>query len=205
MPTFAQALARSVLVFDGAMGTEIYRHHVFTNRSFDDLCLSDPKLIQEIHQAVLRRRGRRADDQHLRRQSRWRWPSTAWPRRPTRSIAPGPGWRGRWRPQADRAVFVAGSIGPLPSQPQHEDALADMIVRQADGPAGRRRRFHHLRDAAHPPGGGALGGGHAAVARRALRAFAGRRGAMRIGLGGADRADAGAACPATCPRRWPGE
>ena len=50
MPTFAQALARSVLVFDGAMGTEIYRHHVFTNRSFDELCLSDPKLIQEIHQ-----------------------------------------------------------------------------------------------------------------------------------------------------------
>ena len=46
MPTFAQALARSVLVFDGAMGTEIYRHHVFTNRSFDELCLSDPKLIQ---------------------------------------------------------------------------------------------------------------------------------------------------------------
>ena len=31
------------------MGTEIYRHHVFTNRSFDELCLSDPKLIQEIH------------------------------------------------------------------------------------------------------------------------------------------------------------
>ena len=31
------------------MGTEIYRHHVFTNRSFDELCLSDPKLIETIH------------------------------------------------------------------------------------------------------------------------------------------------------------
>ena len=31
------------------MGTEIYRHHVFTNRSFDELCLSDPKLIRHIH------------------------------------------------------------------------------------------------------------------------------------------------------------
>ena len=49
MPTFAQALDHGVLVFDGAMGTEIYRHHVFTNRSFDELCLSDPKLIRQIH------------------------------------------------------------------------------------------------------------------------------------------------------------
>ena len=31
------------------MGTEIYRHHVFTNRCFDELCLSDPKLIRQIH------------------------------------------------------------------------------------------------------------------------------------------------------------
>lgn len=46
---FTDALARGVLVFDGAMGTEIYRHHVFTNRSFDELCLSDPKLIETIH------------------------------------------------------------------------------------------------------------------------------------------------------------
>ena len=46
---FSDALARGVLVFDGAMGTEIYRHHVFTNRCFDELCLSDPKLIRQIH------------------------------------------------------------------------------------------------------------------------------------------------------------
>jgi len=39
--SFQEALSRSVLVFDGAMGTEIYRHHVFTNRCFDELCLSD--------------------------------------------------------------------------------------------------------------------------------------------------------------------
>ena len=46
---FVQALSEGVLVFDGAMGTEIYRHHVFTNRSFDELCLSDPGLIRQIH------------------------------------------------------------------------------------------------------------------------------------------------------------
>ena len=43
------AMRERVLVFDGAMGTEIYRHHVFTNRSFDELCLSDSKLIETIH------------------------------------------------------------------------------------------------------------------------------------------------------------
>ena len=48
-PTFQEALAEGVLVFDGAMGTEIYRQHVFTNRCFDELCLTDPKLIRQIH------------------------------------------------------------------------------------------------------------------------------------------------------------
>ena len=48
---FQQALGEGVLVFDGAMGTEIYRHHVFTNRCFDDLCLADEKLIRPINHA----------------------------------------------------------------------------------------------------------------------------------------------------------
>ena len=42
--SFQQAIHDDVLIFDGAMGTELYRHHVFTNRCFDELCLSDPKL-----------------------------------------------------------------------------------------------------------------------------------------------------------------
>jgi len=49
-PSIEQALRDGVLVFDGAMGTEIYRHHVFTNRCFDELTLADPKLIGRIHQ-----------------------------------------------------------------------------------------------------------------------------------------------------------
>jgi homocysteine S-methyltransferase len=47
--SFSDALSHGVLVFDGAMGTELYRHHVFTNRSFDELSLSDPNLIRTIH------------------------------------------------------------------------------------------------------------------------------------------------------------
>lgn len=42
-------LAAGVTVFDGAMGTEIYRNHIFTNRCFDELNLSYPDLIRKIH------------------------------------------------------------------------------------------------------------------------------------------------------------
>ncbi len=52
MPDFRQALEeRSVLLFDGAMGTEIYRRGVFLNRSYDELCRSAPEMIREIHRA----------------------------------------------------------------------------------------------------------------------------------------------------------
>jgi methionine synthase I (cobalamin-dependent)/5,10-methylenetetrahydrofolate reductase len=45
---------RELLIFDGAMGTELYRRHVFTNRCYDELCFSDPNLVMEIHQDYLR-------------------------------------------------------------------------------------------------------------------------------------------------------
>ncbi len=38
-----------VAIFDGAMGTEIYRRDVLTNRCFDELCLTDPDIIRTIH------------------------------------------------------------------------------------------------------------------------------------------------------------
>ena len=45
-----QILQERLLVFDGAMGTELYARHVFTNRSYDEVCLSTPKLVTEIHE-----------------------------------------------------------------------------------------------------------------------------------------------------------
>ena len=46
-------LRRQTVIFDGAMGTELYRRHIFTNRCYDEICLSDPKLVSEIHLAYL--------------------------------------------------------------------------------------------------------------------------------------------------------
>jgi len=47
------ALRRALMVFDGAMGTEIYRRHVFTNRCYDELCLSEPGMIADIHRSYV--------------------------------------------------------------------------------------------------------------------------------------------------------
>ncbi|MGL4595349.1 MAG: homocysteine S-methyltransferase family protein, partial [Thermoguttaceae bacterium] len=48
MISFSEALRKQILVFDGPMGTELYRHHIFTNRCFDELNLSEPSLIRNI-------------------------------------------------------------------------------------------------------------------------------------------------------------
>jgi methionine synthase I (cobalamin-dependent)/5,10-methylenetetrahydrofolate reductase len=40
-----------VVIFDGAMGTELYQRHQFVNVSYDQLNLSQPQMVREIHQA----------------------------------------------------------------------------------------------------------------------------------------------------------
>ena len=44
-----ERMKQSPVVFDGAMGTMIYSKGVFLNVCYDELCLSNPGLIQEIH------------------------------------------------------------------------------------------------------------------------------------------------------------
>ncbi|MEN6494826.1 MAG: homocysteine S-methyltransferase family protein, partial [Thermoguttaceae bacterium] len=129
--TFTQALKEGVLIFDGAMGTELYRHHVFTNRSFDELCLSEPKLIGQIHteyanagadvlttntfganRVTLANYGLADKVGEINRAGA----------RLAREVADA----------AERRIYVAGSIGPLPSQLQYQDRLNDMIVEQVE-------------------------------------------------------------------------
>ncbi len=129
--SFQDALRERVLVFDGAMGTEIYRHHVFTNRCYDELCLSEPKLIRQIHseycqagadvlttntfganRVALGRFGLADRLADIHRAGA----------RLAREVADAAG----------RTVFVAGSIGPLPPQPQYAGAWTAMIVEQVE-------------------------------------------------------------------------
>lgn len=53
MADFRQALSDRVLLFDGAMGTEIYNRGVFINRSYDEVSLTNPGLVEQIHAEYL--------------------------------------------------------------------------------------------------------------------------------------------------------
>src|SRR5713226_7894655 len=51
---FLEKIQTSVMVCDGAMGTMLYAKGIFINRCFDELNLSMPALIKEIHQAYVK-------------------------------------------------------------------------------------------------------------------------------------------------------
>jgi homocysteine S-methyltransferase len=52
--SFLEELDKRVLVCDGAMGTMLYAKGVFLNRSFDELNLTQPDLVAEVHQQYCR-------------------------------------------------------------------------------------------------------------------------------------------------------
>jgi methionine synthase I (cobalamin-dependent)/5,10-methylenetetrahydrofolate reductase len=51
---FRELLGRRAVVADGAMGTMLYSRGVFINRCFDELNLSQPHLVKEIHVEYVR-------------------------------------------------------------------------------------------------------------------------------------------------------
>lgn len=44
-------LENRIAVFDGAMGTELYKKNFFVNSSYENLCLSNPDAVRSIHDA----------------------------------------------------------------------------------------------------------------------------------------------------------
>lgn len=51
---FRQKLESKIVVADGAMGTMLYAKGIFINRCFDELNLSAPDLVREIHQEYVK-------------------------------------------------------------------------------------------------------------------------------------------------------
>ncbi len=51
--SFLDAVQNSIVVSDGAMGTMLYARGIFLNRCFDELNLTSPALIAEIHKQYL--------------------------------------------------------------------------------------------------------------------------------------------------------
>ncbi|MBR9976340.1 MAG: bifunctional homocysteine S-methyltransferase/methylenetetrahydrofolate reductase [Bacteroidetes bacterium] len=46
---FLERLTRGVVLFDGGIGTEFYRRGVFINKCYDELNLSNPTLVEQVH------------------------------------------------------------------------------------------------------------------------------------------------------------
>ena len=130
MKTFQQRLAEGVLVFDGAMGTEIYQHHIFTNRCFDELCLSDAELIRRIHREYCDA-GADVLTTNTFGANRVALGQFGLAEKLHQINCEGAQLARQVADAADRQVFVAGSIGPLPPQPRYEDSLAEMVDEQA--------------------------------------------------------------------------
>jgi homocysteine S-methyltransferase len=128
-PTFQESLAQGVLVFDGAMGTEIYRHHVFTNRCFDELCLSDPALIRNIH-TEYRDAGADVLTTNTFGANRLLLAKFGLAERLRQINAAGARLCREVADAADRPVLVAGSVGPIPAAPQNVPAAEEMIIEQ---------------------------------------------------------------------------
>jgi len=130
--SFVEALGRNVLVFDGAMGTEVYRHHVFTNRCFDELCLSDPKLIRQIH-ADYRDAGADVVTSNTFGANRASLGKFGLAEKLSDILRAGTRLAREVADAADRPIYVAGSIGPMPALPPQKATVEEMIVEQAEG------------------------------------------------------------------------
>lgn len=53
MQDFRQFAEQNIVIFDGAMGTRLYEKGIYINRVYDELNLSQPALIQEIHKEYI--------------------------------------------------------------------------------------------------------------------------------------------------------
>ena len=53
MNILRKKLNSGVVIFDGAMGTELYKRNFFVNNSYEQLNLTRPAVITEIHKAYL--------------------------------------------------------------------------------------------------------------------------------------------------------
>jgi homocysteine S-methyltransferase len=54
MRSFREELADRILLCDGAMGTMLYQRGIFINRCFDELNLSAPDLVSEVHKSYVK-------------------------------------------------------------------------------------------------------------------------------------------------------
>ena len=131
-PAFTDVFGREILVFDGAMGTELYRHHVFTNRCFDELCVVEPRLIRQIHKDY-RDAGADVLTTNTFGANRIELAKFGLAERLHEINVAGAALAREVADAADRPVYVAGSIGPVSRRPDGGPDVCDMLADQVDG------------------------------------------------------------------------
>lgn len=127
---FNEQLQVKTLIFDGGMGTELYKRGFFVNTSYENLCLASPETVQEIHQKykdagaeVLTTNSYGANVRHLTKFGLGDKMEEI--NRASVRIA---------RKVAGQALLIAGSVGPLcdAESPETLESAAAMLQAQAE-------------------------------------------------------------------------
>ncbi len=119
------------VIFDGAIGTEIYRRNFFVNASFEELCLSNPKVVTEIHQSYLEAGAEilttNTFNANRRRLARFGIAD--------KTLAINRAGVALARAVAEEGVLVAGSVGPVSAPDSSGDRLerAEILKEQIEG------------------------------------------------------------------------
>ncbi len=108
-PPFRDYLADNIVVFDGAMGTELYNKGVFINKCFDEMNLSDPDLVSEVHRGY-RKAGVDVLETNTFGANRYKLKKHGLHEKVAEINRAGARLA---REAAGDAIYVAGSIGPL--------------------------------------------------------------------------------------------
>lgn len=123
--------AGGIIIFDGAMGTEIYRRNFFVNASYEQLCLTSPDTVREIHSAYLQAGAEvlttNSFNANARRLGRFGLAAdTLKINRAAAALA---------REVAGDKALVAGSIGPVgdPESPQDRRNRRELLEEQIQG------------------------------------------------------------------------
>ncbi len=113
--TFLARLARGPILCDGAMGTLLYSKGVPFEQCFDELNLSSPALVQEIHEDYIRA-GADVVETNTFGANRYKLETHSLTARIAEINAAGVRLAREAARSAGRQVFVAASVGPLGAQ-----------------------------------------------------------------------------------------
>jgi methionine synthase I (cobalamin-dependent)/5,10-methylenetetrahydrofolate reductase len=124
---FRKKLQSKIVITDGAMGTMLYGKGVFINRCFDELNLSSPQLVKDVHQEYVKA-GAEVIESNTFGANRIRLGAFGFAERLDAIVHAGVKLA---REAAGEKAFVAGAIGPLGAQIEPLGALSFIQAREA--------------------------------------------------------------------------